>query len=149
MKTPLLSGPVLVDPGDGERVNVIGDQQIIKLSGAQTGGAFAIIEQTYRPGAGVPLHFHTQEDAVFYIVEGHMEFTVGGKVVAADAGSTVLLPRALPHSSKAGPHGAKALVVLTPGGGEKMFRELNALPAGETDFELVVGVCKKYGVHFV
>lgn len=149
MKTPLLSGPVLVDPGDGERVNVIGDQQIIKLSGAQTGGAFAVIEQSYRPGAGVPLHFHTQEDAVFYIVEGHMEFTVGGKTVSAGAGTTVLLPRAVPHSSKAGPQGAKALVVLTPGGGEKMFRELDGLSGGEQDFELVAGVCKKYGVHFV
>jgi len=149
MKPTLLSGPVLVDPGDGERVNVIGDQQTIKLSGAQTGGALAVIEETYRPGAGVPLHFHTQEDAVFYIVEGHMDFIVGGKAISADAGSTVFLPRAVPHASKAGPQGAKALVVLIPGGGEKMFRELGALPAGEPDFKLVSGVCKRYGVHFV
>ena len=149
MKTPLQSRPVLVDPGDGERVNVIGDQQTIKLSGKETGGAFAMLEQTYRPGAGVPLHFHTQEDAVFYIVEGHMDFVVGGKPISAHAGSTVLLPRAVAHSSKAGPQGAKALVVLFPAGGEKMFRELDALSGAEPDFKQVTGVCKRYGVHFV
>jgi quercetin dioxygenase-like cupin family protein len=149
MKTPLQSRPVVVHPGDGERVNVIGDHQIIKLNGAQTGGAFAMIEQTYRPGAGVPLHFHTQEDAVFYIVEGYMEFVVGGKHIAAHAGSTVLLPRAVSHSSKAGPEGAKALVVLFPAGGENMFRELDALSGEEPDSTQVKGVCKRYGVHFV
>jgi quercetin dioxygenase-like cupin family protein len=149
MKTPLQSRPVLVDAGDGERVNVIGDQHAIKLNGAHTGGAFAVIEQTYRPGGGVPLHFHTQEDAVFYIVEGHMDFVVGGKDISAHAGSTVLLPRAVAHSSKAGPQGAKALVVLFPAGGENMFRELHALSDGEPDPTQVKGVCKRYGVHFV
>lgn len=148
MKTPLLPG-VLVDPEDGEKVNVIGDQQTIKLTGTQTGGAFAVIEQKYRPGGGVPLHFHTQEDSMFYVVEGHMDFTVGGKRISAGAGSTVFLPRAVPHSSKAGKHGAKVLVVLFPGGGEKMFRELNALSASEPDFKAITSVCKRYGVHFV
>jgi quercetin dioxygenase-like cupin family protein len=149
MKTTHLPGPVQIDPGDGERVNVIGDQQTIKLSAVQTGGAFAVIEETYRPGSGVPLHFHTQEDIVFYIVEGHMDFMVGARPISGDAGSTIFLPRAVPHSSKAGPQGAKAVVMMLPGGGEKMFRELNALPEGEPDFSRVRSVCKRYGVHFV
>lgn len=119
MKTPLRSSAVLVLPADGERLNVIGDQQTVKLDGSQTNGMFALIEQNYRPSAGVPMHFHTQEDAVFYIVEGHMDFTVGGKKVSAGVGSTVLLPRGIPHSSKAGTNGAKALVVLYPAGGER------------------------------
>lgn len=149
MKTPLLTKPVLVDPGDGEHVLVIGDQQTIKLGGMQTGGAIAIIEQTYRPGAGVPLHFHTQEDAVFYIMEGQMEFVVGNNKISAEKGSTVFLPRAVPHSSKAGDQGAVALVILSPAGGERMFRELDNLAANGLEFEQVAGVCRKYGIHFV
>jgi quercetin dioxygenase-like cupin family protein len=78
-----------------------------------------------------------------------MDFVVGGKDISAHAGSTVLLPRAVAHSSKAGPQGARALVVLFPAGGEKMFRELDALPSGEPDLKQVKGVCKRYGVHFV
>lgn len=86
---------------------------------------------------------------MFYIVEGHMDFVVGGKHISAHAGSTVLLPRAVAHSSKAGADGAKALVVLFPAGSENMFRELHALSDGEPDSTQVKGVCKRYGVHFV
>ncbi len=149
MKFPLLSNPVLVAPGDGQQLSVIGDQQTLKLDGSQTGGAFSLIEQCYRPGAGVPLHFHTQEDAVFYIVEGHMEFVVGTRKISADAGATVLLPRGVPHSSTAGPRGARALVTFFPAGGERMFRELNALAPGDPDREKARAICKKFGVHFL
>lgn len=149
MKLPLHSNAVLVPPGDGQHLNVVGDRHTVKLDGSQTGGAFSLIEQCYRPGAGIPLHFHTQEDAVFYIVEGHMDFTVGGKNISADAGATVLLPRGVPHSSKAGDRGAKALVTLVPAGGEKMFRELNAIAPGDLDREKAKGICKQFGVHFL
>jgi quercetin dioxygenase-like cupin family protein len=149
MKVPLLSSPVLVPPGDGQKLNVIGDRQTVKLDGSQTGGAFALIEQIYRPGAGVPLHFHTQEDAVFYIVEGHMDFVVGHSKISAGAGATVLLPRGVPHSSKAGDRGAKALVTLYPAGGEKMFRELDHIAPRDPDREKAIAICKKFGVHFV
>jgi quercetin dioxygenase-like cupin family protein len=148
MKT-LLSNPVLVAPGDGQQLNVIGDRQVVKLDGSQTGGAFSLIEQWYRPGAGVALHFHTQEDAVFYIVEGHMDFTVGDKRISADAGATVLLPRGVPHSSHAGDRGARALVTLFPAGGEKMFRELHAAAPRDPDRERAKAICKKFGVHFL
>ena len=149
MKIPLHSTPVLVLPGDGQHLNVIGDHQVLKLDGSQTGGVFSLIEQCYRPGAGVPPHFHTQEDAVFYIVEGHMDFIVGSKKISADAGATVLLPRGVPHSSKAGDRGAKALVTLFPAGGEKMFRELHSIAPSDPDREKARTVCKKFGVHFL
>jgi quercetin dioxygenase-like cupin family protein len=149
MKLPLHSNAVLVPPGDGQHLNVIGDRHTVKLDGSQTGGVFSLIEQSYRPGAGVPSHFHTQEDAVFYIVEGHMDFVVGGKNISADVGATVLLPRGVPHSSAAGDHGARALVTFFPAGGERMFRELNAIAPGDLDREKAKGICKQFGVHFL
>ncbi|HST78506.1 MAG TPA: cupin domain-containing protein [Verrucomicrobiae bacterium] len=149
MRMPLLSNPVLVLPGDGQQLNVIGDCQVLKLDGSQTGGAFSLIEQSYRPGAGVPLHFHTQEDAVFYMIEGHMDFVVGDRRISADAGATVLLPRGVPHASRAGERGARALVTLFPAGGEKMFLELHAIAPGDPDREKAKAVCKKFGVHFL
>jgi mannose-6-phosphate isomerase-like protein (cupin superfamily) len=149
MKIPLLSNPVLIAAGDGQQLNVIGDRQTVKLDGSQTRGAFSLIEQVYRPGAGVPLHFHTQEDAVFYIIEGHMDFVVGHRKISAGAGATVLLPRGVPHSSKAGDGGAKAMVILYPAGGEKMFRELDHVAPGDPDRDKAIGICKKFGVHFL
>ncbi len=52
-------------PGDGERINVIGDSQTIKLDGQMTNGLFAMIEQNSKEGAGVPLHVHRREDEPF------------------------------------------------------------------------------------
>lgn len=149
MKTQLHSQAILVLPGAGERLNVIGDQQTIKLDGSQTNGAFALIEQNNRCGAAVPEHFHTQEDEIFYLMEGEMEFTVAKEKILATAGTTVFLPRGVPHSFKVISESARGLIMLQPAGMEKMFRELSGLPAGEPDFTQVARICSKYGIHFV
>jgi quercetin dioxygenase-like cupin family protein len=139
----------LVLPGAGERLSVIGDRQTIKLDGSHTGGAFALIEQNNEPGASMPEHFHTQEDEIFYVLEGEMEFTVSKERIVASAGTTVFLPKGVPHSFKVGEKGARALIMLQPAGTEKLFRELNDLPPGNPDFALVAKTCSKYGIHFV
>jgi quercetin dioxygenase-like cupin family protein len=128
---------------------VIGDRQTIKLDGSHTNGAFALIEQNNQPGTTVPEHFHTQEDEIFYVLEGEMEFTVAKEKIVATAGTTVFLPRGVPHSFRVAGNGARALIMLQPAGTEKMFRELHALPPGEPDFNQVGKICSKYGIHFV
>jgi quercetin dioxygenase-like cupin family protein len=149
MKTQLHSQATLVLPGAGERLSVIGDRQTIKLDGSHTHGAFALIEQNNNPGTSIPEHFHTQEDEIFYVLEGEMEFTVSKEKIIAGPGTTVFLPKGVPHAFKVGSNGARALVMLQPAGTEKMFRELNRLPAGEPDFEAVGKICSKFGIHFV
>ena len=148
MKT-LHSQATLVPPGAGEQLSVIGDRQTIKLDGSHTNGAFALIEQNNEPGTSIPKHFHTQEDEIFYVLEGEMEFTVSTETIVATAGTTVFLPKGIPHSFKVGEKGARALVMLQPAGTEKLFRELNKLPPGNPDFEVVKKACSKYGIHFL
>ena len=147
MKT-FQSSAVLVLPGEGERLHVMGDQQTVKLDSSHTGGAFALIEQQNAPGKGMLPHFHTQEDELVCVMEGEMEFTVGTQTILAKEGATIFLPRGIPHSFKAGGRGARALVMFTPAGGEKMVRELNNLSAG-MELEEMARVCRKYGVHFI
>lgn len=149
MKTQLHPQATLVLPGAGERLSVIGDRQTIKLDGSHTNGSFALIEQDNEPGTSVPEHFHTQENEIFYLLEGEMEFSVAKEKIVAAAGTTVFLPRGVPHSFKVTGNGARALVMLQPAGTENMFRELNGLPPGEPDFERVTKICSKYGIHFV
>jgi len=36
-----------------------------------------------------------------------------------------------------------------PAGIEEMFAELNELPPGKPDFEVVAEICGKYGISFV
>ncbi|RYZ89581.1 MAG: hypothetical protein EOP04_06460 [Proteobacteria bacterium] len=58
----------IVPNGTGERRNILGDNQTIKLSSEDTNGAFIMFEQSNDPGVGVPLHVHENDDELFYII---------------------------------------------------------------------------------
>jgi quercetin dioxygenase-like cupin family protein len=135
---------------EGQYLNVIGDNQYIKLTGEETGGAYTLIEEINPPGVGVPLHVHENEDETFHVAEGQVEFTLNGKPVTASAGTTVYLPRRVPHAFKVvGQTPARVLVLLSPSGLERMFRELAQLPPGPPDMEKVVAICARYGIRFL
>ena len=42
----------------------------ICLSGADTGGAYCLLEMSLAPGIGVPRHIHTREDEAYYVLSG-------------------------------------------------------------------------------
>lgn len=140
----------VLKPGEGRVLNVIGDNQIVRLSGEETGGKFVLVEQNNGPGVGVPPHTHDNEDELFQIVEGEMTFTVAGETVIAPAGTTVFLPRGVPHSfMTSGEGNTKSLIMAFPAGIENMFDELSAFPPGPPDMEKVLAICERYGVRFV
>jgi len=142
--------PKILAAGSGRVINVIGDNQIVKLTGEDTGGAFALIEQSNPAGVGVPMHVHANEDELFHVVEGSMEFTTQGKTHVATAGTSVFLPRNIPHSFvTVGDVQVKTLLMVFPAGAEKMLYELNDLPAGPPDMEKVLEICGRYGVTFI
>jgi quercetin dioxygenase-like cupin family protein len=53
----------------------------------------------YKPGEGVPLHVHPGVEMA-YVVEGTIEFRMGGQTVVKHAGDTTMVPRGVPHSAK-------------------------------------------------
>jgi quercetin dioxygenase-like cupin family protein len=138
---------VVLLPGDGERINVIGDSQTIKLDGRMTNGLFAMIEQNNKEGAGVPLHVHTREDETFYVCEGEVTFQVGEIEILASTGTTVYLPRGVPHGFRVNKP-TRALLSVYPAGAENMFRKLNELPPGPPDMEKITKICAEYGIYF-
>jgi quercetin dioxygenase-like cupin family protein len=142
--------PKIVPPGSGRVLNVLGDNQTLRLTGAETGGTFALVELNNPPGVGIPMHLHKNEEEMFHVLEGEMEFTVADKSVIATAGTTVFLPRDVPHEFKVvGEVPAKALVTVVPAGIEDMFQELSELPAGPPDMEKVLAICERHGVIFL
>ena len=130
--------------------NILGDIQTIKLSGKDTAGKFTIFENNNPPGVGIPLHVHTNEDEVFRILEGEMEFIVEGNTNLLKAGDTIFLPRKIPHSFRVvGEQNAKAIVTIIPSGIEEMFIQLNQLPGGPPDMEKVLDICGSFGILFI
>jgi hypothetical protein len=53
---------IVVKPGEGRSVWLGGMGVVFKVSGADTGGAFAVVEHPIEPGRLVLPHVHTHED---------------------------------------------------------------------------------------
>jgi quercetin dioxygenase-like cupin family protein len=67
------------------------------LSGADTGGAYCLLEVSLAPGIGVPRHTHTREDETYYVTSGELEVVVGEETFVLKAGDSLMAPRDIPH----------------------------------------------------
>jgi len=142
--------PKIVRNKQGKTLNVLGDQQTIKLTGKDTNGQFTLIEEFNDPGTGIPPHVHENEDEIFKVLEGEMELTVGGETTVLKAGDLAFGPRGIPHSWRIiGDKKAKVILSVFPSGIEDMFEELSQLPAGPPNFEKIAKICKNYGIKFL
>jgi quercetin dioxygenase-like cupin family protein len=153
MDTPELD-PIILAPGEGPQLNVLGDNQCVKLTGEQTNGLMTLVENENMPGTALPLHWHDNEDETFYILQGEVEFNVDGQRMLMTEGSAVYAPRGVPHAWKVvGTKPARMMLVVTPGGLDKMFEELAELCGDRCEavtppMDVVMGVCARYGIHF-
>jgi mannose-6-phosphate isomerase-like protein (cupin superfamily) len=141
-------GMVALKPGEGRRVDAMGNVRTNKAVGSDTGGAWALVEMQVT-GAGPPLHKHDREDEAFYVLEGRARVWVGDVEFEAEAGSFVLGPRGVPHTFAGQPGGdLKLLVLIAPAGFEQMFDEIAQLPEGEQQDPSVLGaIAARYGVQ--
>lgn len=105
-----------------ERNNETSD---VKLTGLQTEGRFSVLDEVWNPGFVVPPHFHKEHAEVFYVIDGQVEWTVGGETHVMGAGSLVYIPPNTVHSVKVvGDKDYRGLMFYEPGGYEKnIYRE--------------------------
>jgi mannose-6-phosphate isomerase-like protein (cupin superfamily) len=93
------------------------------MSADQTLGEFTLLDQIIPSGLGPPAHIHERQAEGFFIISGEMEVTVGGgdygdeKVVRAEAGSAVWVPKSTRHAFRVvSKQDARVLNFYTPGG---------------------------------
>ena len=129
-------------PGEGQPLPGVGR---VRVSSAQTGGAFEVIELGTPPGGGgPPPHIHHDHDEYFFIIQGTYTFVLDKEEAEAPAGSVAFVPRGMRHGFKA-TDGAIALGLIIPPGIEGFFRELGAgLLAGRPEAELRTELARKY-----
>ena len=109
----------------GPHVAVAGDVYTLKVSGAETGGRYALFEFFVPPGGGPPRHVHTREDEAFFVTEGELWFEVDGQQFTLGPGGFVNAPRDVPHRfANRGDVPARAVVVASPAGLEDFFWEV-------------------------
>ena len=112
---PSSSGLAFWGPGDSYRFLV---------TGAETGGAYFVMEAFVPTGGGPPLHTHSNEDETFYVLEGRTDFMLADERITAGPGDFVNVPRGTVHRfHNAGAARARLILTFTPAGIEKFFEE--------------------------
>ncbi len=138
--------PIIHPPGAGKVVGVLRDKSTFKVLSAQTGGAYAILEQQIPAGHGPPLHVHRHETEIFYILQGQFEITVGGQKIAAPEGAIAVCPRNIPHTFRnIGQTTGKLLLTVIPGRFANYFVEVDGVP--DNDRDAIKALCAKYDVE--
>jgi quercetin dioxygenase-like cupin family protein len=128
----------------------------IKARAEDTGGALGLVEGSFHRDFGPPLHVHSREDEAMYVLEGEIRFRQGEEEFIAGPGTWVWHPRGVAHAFKVETKRARALVLVTPGGFERMFEE-GGVPASESaeapqldyDPEAAVAISKRFGFEIV
>ena len=137
----------IVRAGEAPVVDVLGDRTQILLSAKETGGRYTLVRTEGPINSGPPLHVHENEDELFIIEEGSVEFTLGGEKTIAHAGDVVWAPRGSTHTFRRVTEGARMVVFMTPGGMDEFFCDCDKLAAmGDLSPQSVTELCAQYGI---
>ena len=135
-----------VPPGSGVNYDWARDQTFVKVSSADTGGAFVLMEDNLKVEFALSLHLHRQHAETFYILEGNVDFYIDGAWMTATPGTTVHIPPGIPHAlDLPGGQTGKLLMIFQPGGFDLFLAELAAMsPERQADAALVAALSEKY-----
>ena len=90
--------PVLTPPNGGETVTSSGGSSVeMKVESSQSGGDYGAVLWTVRAGEEPPLHTHSREDELVYMVQGQLIARVGDARVEVGPGAYAALPRGAAH----------------------------------------------------
>ena len=150
-------GAFVKHPGDGEARWWLGSLSVILASGRETGGQFSLIDVT-DPECETPLHVHHREDETFIVLEGEIEFNIGGQRIEARPGTTVFGPRDVPHAYIVRKGPSRMLFLFTPAEFEDAViamsepareRRLPADNEGWPDMETLPSLVQRYGCELL
>lgn len=142
-------GALLVRCSDGQTHAVMGDPMRFIMTAAQTGGAYALAEQTVRPGNGAPPHIHHNEDETFYILDGEFEATSDGAAHRLRTGDFLHVPRGAVRSfCNVGQRDGRLLIHHCPGSACEFYIGMGKLPF-PPKMEDVVALGARYGIELV
>jgi mannose-6-phosphate isomerase-like protein (cupin superfamily) len=124
----------------------------ILISGADTGGASALMEVKIPSNAGPPAHIHSREDEVYFIKTGTFQFLMDGVCLQAGPGTSVYMPKGHFHTFKnISKQVGEQLMFVYPAGIEQFFWEVH-----ERDLKMPQDFLKlndlansKYGINLV
>jgi mannose-6-phosphate isomerase-like protein (cupin superfamily) len=146
--------PFFVPPGGSHDTDLSGAARhiTVKVSGADTGGAFAVLEVPTVVDAGSPLHIHHVENEWFYALEGEYDIRVGAQIFHLKPGGSVYGPKLVPHAwHDVGDTPGRMIVVAQPAGHiEAWLKDLDKMtPAEAQDPGAMKALFEKHNMEIV
>lgn len=139
---------IFLEPGEGTIYSARGSKMAFKAVSQTTGGAFSFMDREL-PVSNRRPQPHTHEGPEgFYVLEGKIEFIVGGKSRVGGPGFWALAPSGVSHTfGNAGDTPARLLIIHSPAA-DGYFSELESLwrdstPTPEEERELM----KRHGLE--
>jgi mannose-6-phosphate isomerase-like protein (cupin superfamily) len=128
---------VALTKGEGRSIWLLGDLYTFKFSGE----ALSVTELTAFPQNGPPPHIHLREDESFWVLDGEFSVSLGERRLTAGQSAFVHIPKGTLHTYKnIGSTPGRMIILLTPGGFERLWEELGE-PA--TQLTTTSGRCRR------
>jgi quercetin dioxygenase-like cupin family protein len=145
------TGCSCVLPDEGEQIRIFDEELVVKVSGAETAGVYAIVTGSVAPGGGPPMHAHPGNET-FYVLSGEFAFTQrdahGVSTFRAGPGAIVHAPGGAPHRFENVSPTRSTMLIVVSADSVDFLREMgDAFPPGaEPDMEKVLSINAKYNI---
>jgi quercetin dioxygenase-like cupin family protein len=138
----------VVPPGSGTSCDWARDHTFVKVAAADTGGAYALMEDNLKREFALGLHMHRAHAETFYILDGNVDFYLDGSWITASPATTVHIPPGIPHAvALANGQTGRMLMIFQPAGFDQYLVELAALtPAELADERRMEELAVKYDI---
>jgi mannose-6-phosphate isomerase-like protein (cupin superfamily) len=123
-----MSGPFIVQPGDGQRLDLGNFEVVVLASGSATSDSFSLLQtQSEPPDFGPPMHIHHDAAEAFFVLEGTYLMYLDDQQVECPPGTFVYVPRGTAHTFKVISEApGKKLNLFAPAAMQGFFEELAA-----------------------
>jgi quercetin dioxygenase-like cupin family protein len=101
-----------VPAGEGDHHFFLNHLATVKVGAGDSDSGLALVEFVAPRGFGPPLHMHTEEDELMYVLEGEIRVDLGdADSTVVSTGAVVTLPHGIPHVWQVVSDGARFLTV--------------------------------------
>lgn len=116
--------PIVKLPGQGERLDLVVGEVIIKSSSKETQGSISQVMLFEKPGYSTTLQSNSRTDISFLVLEGVLTMRIRDQVVTYPANSFVHIPKGTPHAhANLTNKPVRVFMTFIPGGYEQFFIE--------------------------
>jgi mannose-6-phosphate isomerase-like protein (cupin superfamily) len=154
MITEQVDQAVVLKKNEGRALWHLGALINFKALGSETGGEYWALEGLADRNMAVPLHAHSREVEIWYVLEGEITFTIGDEKQTVGPGSFAYIPRNTPHTFQIRSGTARWFGIGLPAGLDQWFFEtgeparsltLPPPPTTPPDVNAIVASLKAYG----